>query len=49
MAFITKGCHAVVMGFDRPAFAVSQLIGMSRDYGSVFNLTMLARALANNL
>jgi hypothetical protein len=49
MALITKGCYTVVMGFDRPAFAVPQLIRMSRDYGSVFNLAMLARTLANNL
>jgi hypothetical protein len=49
MALITKGCYAIVMGFDRPAFTVTQLIGMSRDYSSVFNLTMLAGALANNL
>jgi hypothetical protein len=37
------------MGFDRPSFAVPQLIGMSRDYGSVFNFAMLAWALADNL
>jgi hypothetical protein len=37
------------MGFNRPAFAIPQLIGMSRDYGSIFNLAMLARALADNL
>jgi hypothetical protein len=48
MVFITKGCYAVIVGFDRPAFAVPQLIGMCRDYRSVLYAAMLAWALADN-
>jgi hypothetical protein len=49
MTLMAKGCYTVIMGFNRPAFAVPQLVRMSRDYGFVFNFAMLAGALADNL